>query len=85
MIWGHHQIMAVADIFTALAEDRPYRKGLKRNLIETILSKQANDCFLDIRIVDILLSNYKEIFDRTKEKQYISMNVFKNCFINKSI
>ncbi len=70
------KIMAVADIFTALVENRPYRDGLKRSAIEKILSKEVNDCALDKRIVDILLDNYEEAFERTKEKQCVSNDIF---------
>lgn len=78
------KIMTVADKFTALAEDRPYRAGLQRDSIEKILSRQAAENFLDRRIVDILLSNYEEIFARTREKQSVSRNIFENCFMNRS-
>jgi|Deesub1362B_J571_1020462.scaffolds.fasta_scaffold08709_2 HD-GYP domain-containing protein (c-di-GMP phosphodiesterase class II) len=66
------RIMAVADIFTALAEDRPYRKGMDRKEIENILIVQANKNFLDKRIVDLLLQNYDEILIQVKEKQEVS-------------
>jgi len=79
------KIIAVADIFTALAEDRPYREGLKRDSIEKIFSKQVVNKCLDRRIVDIMLDNYKEIVDRTKEKQHHSNDVFINSFRIKPI
>lgn len=74
------RIMAVADIFTALAEDRPYRKGKKRKEIERILMDQANKNLLDKRIVNLLLENYDELSVRVKEKQVISKDYYERQF-----
>ncbi len=70
------RIMAVADIFTALAEDRPYRKGMKRNEIEEIMLFQVKSGKLDSRIVYILLENFGEIIQEVKLKQEISKEFF---------
>ena len=54
------RIMAVCDVFVALFEDRPYRKGLSRVSIEHImynLSPQKLDKYL----VDKLLENYHSL------------------------
>jgi len=74
------RIMAVADIFTALAEDRPYREGMQRKEIETILIDQANKNLLDKRIVNLLLENYDELSVRIKEKQVISNDYYQKQF-----
>jgi HD-GYP domain-containing protein (c-di-GMP phosphodiesterase class II) len=74
--------MAVSDIFTAIAEDRPYRKGMERKKIETILKSQSESNALDKRIVDLLIENFEEISTRVKEKQLISREVFEKKFSN---
>jgi HD-GYP domain-containing protein (c-di-GMP phosphodiesterase class II) len=55
------RIMAVSDIFTALAEDRPYRKGMGAERIKTILQEQANRGIQDPRIIKLLLENIEEV------------------------
>jgi HD-GYP domain-containing protein (c-di-GMP phosphodiesterase class II) len=71
------RIMAVADIFTALAEDRPYRAGMQREDIERILKKMSKKNVIDKRIVDLLLDNYQEVLVQVKEKQSIAHEEYK--------
>lgn len=66
------RIMAVADVFTALAEDRPYRDGMQRPEIEKILSDMAIAQGLDKKIVDLLLGNYSEIWETVTEQQALA-------------
>lgn len=55
------RIMAVADVFTAITEDRPYRLGMsKENALRT-LQQMAGDFALDPDIVSVLEQNYDEI------------------------
>jgi len=74
------RIMAVSDIFTAVAEDRPYRKGMEKEKIETILKSQANNNAIDKKIVNLLIENFDEISHRVKEKQLISREEFETKF-----
>lgn len=62
------RIMAVADIFTALIEDRPYRKGMDRNQIYQIIKAQIPRQ-LDEKAVDLLFDNYNAVYAHVKEKQ----------------
>ena len=55
------RIMAVADIFTAIAEDRPYRKGMERGRIVSILKSQVENNALDQKIVNLLIENFGDI------------------------
>jgi len=66
------RIMVVADIFTALAEDRPYRPGMTRDKIEEILGNMARNNGADKKIVDLLFENYEEVLVRVKEKQALA-------------
>jgi len=59
----------VADIFTALAEDRPYRKGFATEKLIAELKRQADKNLLDRQIVDLLLKEYDEIAASVKAKQ----------------
>jgi putative nucleotidyltransferase with HDIG domain len=54
------RIMAVADVFTALMEDRPYRKGMKKEDALEILDKMTTFS-LDPHIVSLLFDNLDEI------------------------
>ncbi len=55
------RIMAVADIFTALLEDRPYRKSMSEEKALQIILKHAEDGALDENIVSVLKENISEI------------------------
>ena len=63
------RIMAVSDIFTALAEDRPYRKGMAAERIQTILQEQASHGIQDPRIIKLLLENFEEVRKSVTERQ----------------
>ncbi|WP_018963597.1 HD-GYP domain-containing protein [Coprothermobacter platensis] len=54
------RIMAVADVFTAIMEDRPYRKGLESEVALEILDNMRKSA-LDPHVVSILFSNLEEV------------------------
>ena len=49
------RIMAVADIYDALVTDRPYRKGMKRDRAVDILTEEADEGKLDMKVIKILI------------------------------
>ena len=55
------QVMAVADVFTALTEDRPYRAGMKRFGAVKILEDMSARSALNGEIVSVLRSHYDEL------------------------
>ena len=63
------RIVAVSDIFTALAEDRPYRKGMNGETIKTILQEMASQGVQDSRIVNLLCDDMEDIRRDVSEKQ----------------
>jgi HD-GYP domain-containing protein (c-di-GMP phosphodiesterase class II) len=63
------RVMAVSDVFTALAEDRPYRKGMKTGEIINILQEQTSEGIQDPLIVKRLLENIDEIRQVVTERQ----------------
>jgi len=48
------RILAVADVFQALAQNRPYRKALSPETILSILKKEADEGKLDQSVVDMI-------------------------------
>jgi len=63
------RIVAVSDVFTALAEDRPYRNGLAPGPIKRIMQEMVTKRHLDGRIVDTLSSNVDEVVRAMKVRQ----------------
>lgn len=60
------RMIAVADIFTALAETRPYREGMSLKQIRIILKKMVSEGKIDSSIVKIVLDNMSEILIKMK-------------------
>lgn len=52
------QIMAVADVFSAITEDRPYRKGMPEDKVKSILLENADRGELSKLIVDLLIAKF---------------------------
>jgi putative nucleotidyltransferase with HDIG domain len=55
------RIMTVADIFTALVENRPYRPGLSREKAISILQNMTTQGWLDGDLVQTLSGNFDEM------------------------
>lgn len=55
------RILAVADVFTAVSEDRPYRPGMSETQVRTVLSRDAGRGGLDAGVVGELLANYDDV------------------------
>ncbi len=51
------RILAFADVFTALAEVRPYKQGLSTDQIEGILNKEVSNGSLDPDIFQVVMKN----------------------------
>jgi len=54
------RIMGVADVFTAIMEDRPYRKGMPSETALELLDKMTKSA-LDPHVVAILMDNLEEV------------------------
>lgn len=63
------RIMAVADVFTAITENRPYRDGMADEIAKRVLTNMAASGGIDERLVGILLDNYQDINDRREKAQ----------------
>jgi HD-GYP domain-containing protein (c-di-GMP phosphodiesterase class II) len=55
--------MSVADTFSALTEDRPYRPSMRCENAVQIVRNMAREGALDPDIVSILAQNAEEIYD----------------------
>ncbi|QDX81578.1 hypothetical protein B9N43_10150 [Denitratisoma sp. DHT3] len=55
------RIVAVADIFAAITEERPYRKGMEQARAIAVLDQMACENAIDGDVVAILRGNYDEI------------------------
>lgn len=62
------RIMAVADVFTAISEDRPYRPGMSRAKALSVLEDQAQQGALDADIVSVLKADFDQI-DAIRRKE----------------
>ncbi|SNR81756.1 HD-GYP domain-containing protein [Desulfurobacterium atlanticum] len=71
------RIMAVADIFTALMEDRPYKKGMPEDKALSIIKELADKNILDKRVVNILQQNIKSINMQRAEAQKKAAETYK--------
>ncbi len=50
--------MAVADVFAALREDRPYRPNMEKSRVAQVMRGMVKDSALDGAIVDLLFDQY---------------------------
>ncbi|MBF0177948.1 MAG: HD domain-containing protein [Magnetococcales bacterium] len=55
------RIVAVADIFTALSEDRPYRLGMSEMKVRDIFAEQVENGLLDGKVVHALVDHYDAV------------------------
>lgn len=64
------EVLAFADIFTALSEDRPYRPKMSKEEIREVLKTFVPEK-LDIHVYQVLLNHFDELYD-------LHLKVFKN-------
>ncbi len=55
------RLLAVADVFTALTEDRPYRKGMTNEQTILVLDKMGINNKLDPEIIELVKANHEAI------------------------
>jgi HD-GYP domain-containing protein (c-di-GMP phosphodiesterase class II) len=71
------RILAVADIFTACTEDRPYRLGLPIDKVYKILKHMVGNNFIDGDIVETLSQNFDEVNKVREEAQQLAAKVYR--------
>lgn len=55
------RIMSVADVFTAITEDRPYRAGMSADRAFAVMNTMVANSALDGNVVNLLAKNFDEI------------------------
>ncbi|MGQ9756243.1 MAG: HD-GYP domain-containing protein [Desulfotomaculales bacterium] len=60
------RLLAAADVFVALVEDRPYRAGLPRAGVEAVMREAVRSGALDATAVDVLLGSCDELIGRLR-------------------
>ena len=66
------QIMAVADVFTAITEDRPYRKGMDKNSVLSTLDLINKGKTLNPMVISLLKNNYEDLDSIRRNVQTIA-------------
>jgi len=70
------RIMAVADVFTAITEDRPYRRGMDPEMVIEVMGEMAGNGGLDPEIVNVMMANFDELDLVRKNAQASSRVLF---------
>ncbi len=68
------RILAVADIFTAIREDRPYRGAMSNADAINLLISESDAKRIDRRIVDLLAANIDEIYQAGQTSRNEGLN-----------
>jgi len=63
------RILAVADVFTAITEDRPYRAGMDQKQAMRVLQDMARSQALDSAVSGVLLDSYDDFNELRSEVQ----------------
>lgn len=63
------RILAIADVFTAVSEDRPYRAGMQKSHVMEVMNDLAHRGLLDARLVQLLGSQFDVISARLLETE----------------
>ncbi|PKN07881.1 MAG: metal-dependent phosphohydrolase [Deltaproteobacteria bacterium HGW-Deltaproteobacteria-8] len=74
------RILAVADVFTALREDRPYRAGMGRADTLRILDDMAADNALDPLVASLVHAHHAELNDRRLAAQTLAAEEFREFY-----
>lgn len=72
------RIMAIADVFTAITEDRPYRKGMEEDKAMKVLDKMRKELMLDPILVQTVKENFNIINNVRKETQQRALKEYED-------
>lgn len=76
------RIMAVADIFTAVREERPYRKGMATEEVRRVLKNMAENNAIDAGIVHVLNDSFETIDTIRIAAQYEALEKYERFMKN---
>jgi HD-GYP domain-containing protein (c-di-GMP phosphodiesterase class II) len=71
------RIMAVADVFTAITEDRPYRSGMEPAAAKTVINNMVCQGALDSSTVTMLMKNYEELSTIRAASQFAAVSEYR--------
>jgi len=74
------RIMAVADVFTALTENRPYREGMDTKSAMTVLQSMVDKGELDKHLVDMVFEHWQALNEIRASAQQEAMEEY-NSFL----
>ncbi len=74
------RIMAVADIFTAITEKRPYREGMARTQATHALRTMVDNGTISREIVELLIDNYDLFLSIREESQKRAFEAYEEFF-----
>lgn len=74
------KVLAVADVFTAITEDRPYRKGMAPAQAIKTLKQMTESGKLDNNIVALLVDNFEMINDIRKSAQEVARQEYDSFY-----
>lgn len=75
------RIMAVADVFTAITENRPYRQGMNFDKTKNVLSNMVASNALDGKVVNLLIDHFNEINNIRENSQIEAAEQYKNFLL----
>jgi HD-GYP domain-containing protein (c-di-GMP phosphodiesterase class II) len=74
------RILAVSDVFTAITEDRPYRKGMDKSEVIKVMQTMADNGSLTPEIVALLLKELDSFTQGCKEVQKQAEKEYEDFF-----
>lgn len=74
------RVMAVADIFTAITEDRPYRKGMDRDASLAVLDELAAKKLVDPDVVFVVKNGYDAVNEARVAGQEAAHEEFRSFY-----
>lgn len=77
------RIMTVADIFSALTEERPYRKSMEKGRVVAILREDAQRGLLSGSVADLLIEHYEQINERRAAESKAASKKYQEILANK--
>jgi len=75
------RIMAVADVFSAITENRPYRSGMSPENAKQVLYDMVADNALDGRIVNLLIENFEHLNEIREKSQIEAAEQYRNYML----
>ncbi len=70
------RIVAVADVFTAIMEHRPYRTGMRRDEGRKVMSELAKNGKLDAEVISILDRRFDDVLPDVLEAESKAMQAY---------